>query len=116
MRSADGTVTADHVTVFLLARPTTGASTAANSASELEKVVAEGRVVIQQEGRRGTGNRLMYTAKNGSFTLTGGPPSIFDAEHGKVTGDSLTFFSHDDRVLVEGGNSAQSVTKARVIK
>jgi lipopolysaccharide export system protein LptA len=116
MRSADGTVTADHVTVFLLARPTSGAGSAANSASELEKVVAEGRVVIQQQGRRGTGNRLTYSAKNGSFTLTGGPPSIFDAEHGKVTGDSLTFFSHDDRVLVEGGNSAQSVTKARVIK
>jgi len=32
----------------------------------------------------------------------GGPPSIFDAERGKITGVSLTFFRGDDRVLVEG--------------
>ncbi len=115
MRSAEGIVTADHVTVFLQARGPV-ANSAAKTASELNKVMAEGQVVIQQEGRRGTGNRLIYLAKDGSFTLSGGPPSIFDAERGKVTGDSLTFFSHDDRVLVEGGKSAPSVTKARVIK
>ncbi|HET9697490.1 MAG TPA: LptA/OstA family protein [Terriglobales bacterium] len=116
MRSAEGTVTADHVTVFLQPRGQTSTSTAAKAASELEKVVAEGNVVIQQEGRRGTGRTLTYLAKNGRFVLTGNSPSIFDAEHGKVTGDSLTFFSHDDRVLVEGGKTAPSVTKARVIK
>ncbi len=116
MRSAEGTVTADHVTVFLQPRGQTSTNTAAKAASELEKVVAEGNVVIQQEGRRGTGRTLTYLAKNGSFVLTGNSPSIFDAEHGKVTGDSLTFFSHDDRVLVEGGKTAPSVTKARVIK
>jgi lipopolysaccharide export system protein LptA len=116
MRSAEGTVTADHVTVFLHPRGPASPNTAAKSASELDKVVAEGHVVIQQEQRRGTGNLLTYTAKDGSFKLTGGSPSIFDAERGKVTGDSLTFFSHDDRVLVEGGSNTQSVTKARVIK
>jgi lipopolysaccharide export system protein LptA len=115
MRSAEGTVTADHVTVFLQPRGP-AQSNNAKAASELEKVVAEGQVVIQLDQRRGTGNRLTYTAKNSSFTLTGDSPSIFDAERGKVTGDSLTFFSHDDRVLVEGGSSTQSVTKARVIK
>ena len=112
MRSAEGTVTADHVTVFLYPRGVA----ATKAASELDRVVAEGHVVIQQDQRRGTGDRLTYTAKDGSFRLTGGSPSIFDAERGKVTGDSLTFFSHDDRVLVEGGSSTQSVTKARVIK
>ena len=115
MRSAEGTVTADHVTVYLRPR-TAGSNSAKETASELEKVVAEGNVVIQQEGRRGTGNSLTYVAQNGSFTLTGGSPSIFDAEHGQVTGVSLTFFSRDDRVLVEGGKTAQSVTKAKVIK
>jgi lipopolysaccharide export system protein LptA len=116
LRSADGTVTADQVTVFL--QPHGGKSGPAGTdkaASQLDRIVADGHVVIQQEGRRGTGNKLVYLASNGSFTLTGGFPSIFDAEHGKVTGDSLTFFSHDDRVLVEGGN-APSVTKARVVK
>ena len=119
LRSSDGTVSADRATVYLLPRPQNpvGAkSPVENSASQLEKIAADGHIVIQQEGRRGTGNKLVYLAKDASFTLTGGPPSIFDAEHGQVTGVSLTFFSHDDRVLVEGGNSAPSVTKARVIK
>jgi len=116
LRSADGTVSADHATVYLLPRQATSKGPVENSASELEKIVAEGHVIIQQEGRRGTGDKLVYLAKDASFTLTGGPPSIFDAEHGKVTGVSLTFFSHDDRVLVEGGKSAPSVTKARVVK
>jgi lipopolysaccharide export system protein LptA len=116
MRSAEGTMTADHVTVYLQPRGLAQSNAAAKTASELERIVAEGHVVIQQEQRRGVGNRLTYVAKDGSFTLVGGSPSIFDAERGKVTGDSLTFFSRDDRVLVEGGSTTQSVTKARVIK
>jgi len=116
LRSAEGTITADRVTVFLQPHGTSTSDNAQKAASQLEKIVADGHVVIQQEGRRGTGNQLTYLAKDSSFTLSGGPPSIFDAEHGKVTGDSLTFFSHDDRVLVEGGKSAPSVTKARVVK
>ena len=116
MRSAEGTVTADHLTVYLHPRGSAASSQVARAASDLDKVVAEGNVVIQMDQRRGTGHQLTYTAKDSSFRLTGNSPSIFDAEHGKVTGDSLTFFSHDDRVLVEGGKTAQSVTKARVIK
>jgi lipopolysaccharide export system protein LptA len=115
MRSSEGAVSADRLTVFLRPRAE-NAKSPANEASTLDKVVAEGSVVLQQENRRGTGNRLVYSAGDASFRLSGGPPSIFDAEHGKVTGDSLTFFSRDDRVLVEGGKSAPSVTKARVIK
>jgi lipopolysaccharide export system protein LptA len=117
LRGADGTVTADNVTVFLVPRGKTTGNSVEKAASQLEKIVADGNIVIQQQARRGTGNKLVYLAKDGSFTLTGGPPSIFDAERGQVTGVSLTFYSHDDRVLVEGGGkSAPSVTKARVVK
>ncbi|MGZ4789078.1 MAG: LptA/OstA family protein [Terriglobales bacterium] len=116
LRSADGIVTADRVIVFLHPRGESPSDNAQKAASQLDRIVADGHIVIQQQDRRGTGNRLVYFAKDSSFTLSGGPPSIFDAEHGKVTGDSLTFFSRDDRVLVEGGNSAPSVTKARVVK
>jgi lipopolysaccharide export system protein LptA len=112
LRSADGTVSADHVTVYLQPR----GQTDERAASQLEKIVAEGHVMLQQQDRRGTGEKLTYLAKDGSFTLSGGSPSIFDAEHGQVTGVSLTFYSHDDRVLVEGSKTAQSVTKARVVK
>jgi hypothetical protein len=55
-------------------------------------------------------------ASEGKFVLTGGPPSIFDAERGKITGGSLTFFSLNDRVLVESSNSSPTVTQTRVAK
>jgi hypothetical protein len=50
------------------------------------------------------------------FVLSGGTPSIFDAERGKTRGDWLTFFRHDDRVLVEGKDSSPTVTQTRVAR
>ena len=117
LRSSDGTMTADTVDVYLKPRDQQQAvATQQTQASQLDRIVCQGNIVLQQPNRRGTGDRLVYTAADARFKLTGGPPSIFDAEHGQVTGDSLTFYSHDDRVLVEGGNTSPTVTKARVIK
>lgn len=112
MRGADATVTADRVDVFLRSR-SQGTSTVAPS--ELDHIVAEGHVLIQEPNRRAQGDRLVYTAAEQKFVLSGGSPSIFDAEHGTTTGDSLTFFSRDDRVLVEGKTSP-TVTQTRVAK
>jgi len=72
--------------------------------------------VVTQPNRQATGDRLVYTTEDDKFVLTGGPPSIFDAEHGKITGVSLTLFGHDDRVVVEGSNSAPTVTETRVAR
>jgi len=72
--------------------------------------------VATQPQRRVEGDHLVYTAGEDKFVLTGGSPSIFDAEHGKITGVSLTFFRHDDRVLVEGNNSSPTVTQTRVAR
>ena len=66
--------------------------------------------------RRATGQNLVYTAADDRFVMTGGPPSIFDAEHGKITGDSLTFYKRDDRVLVEGREASPTVTTTRVAR
>src|SRR5205807_6379292 len=88
----------------------------AQAPTQIDKIVAEENIRIQQPGRLATGQKLVYTAADEAFTLTGGPPSIFDAEHGKVTGDSLTFYNRDDRVLVEGGNSSPTVTQTRVAR
>jgi hypothetical protein len=59
---------------------------------------------------------LEYLAADEKFVLTGGSPSIFDAEHGKITGDSLTFFRRDDRVLVEGRETSPTTTRTRVAR
>ena len=116
MKGADTTVTAKRLDIYL--RPNmgqSGPSQPQSSPSQLEKAVASGGVVIQTPTRRATGENLSYIAAEGKFVLTGGSPSIFDAEHGKITGDSLTFFQRDDRVLVESSNSP-TVTRTRVAK
>jgi lipopolysaccharide export system protein LptA len=115
-KSADGTLTADHVTVYLLPREQKGSSSMGLAPSQLDRMVADGHVVLQQPTRHGAGQHLVYTASDGKFVFTGGPPSIFDAERGTIRGDSLTFFSRDDRVLVETNTSSPTVTQTRVVK
>jgi lipopolysaccharide export system protein LptA len=83
---------------------------------QLDHLVAKGNVVVKQPTRRADGKTLVYTAADDKFVLTGGPPSIFDAERGKITGVSLTFFRGDDRVLVEGEASTPVVTQTRVAR
>jgi lipopolysaccharide export system protein LptA len=89
---------------------------AVSKAGQLDHLVAQGDVVVIQPSRRAEGQNLLYTASDDKFFLTGGPPSIFDAERGKITGVSLTFFRADDRVLVEGKESTPVVTQTRVAK
>jgi len=86
------------------------------SPSQLDHMVAEGDVLVEEPGRRAEGQKLVYTAAEDKFVLTGGSPSIFDAEQGKITGVSLTFFRRDDRVLVEGEASSPVVTRTRVAR
>ncbi len=76
----------------------------------------EDKVFITQPTRHAAGDKLVYTASDEKFILTGGPPSIFDAERGKITGDSLTFYKHDDRVLVEGTQTSPAVTRTQVAR
>ena len=113
MKGADTTVATDKLDIFLQPRTANNGQSAAPS--QLDRAVASGNVAIQQPNRRATGENLVYTASEGKFVLTGGPPSIFDAERGKVTGDSLTFFQRDDRVLVES-KSSPTITRTRVAK
>jgi len=113
-KAADITITAKKMEAFLQARGL--ANQPLSEAGKLEKILAQDQVVITQPNRRATGDLLTYTAQNDKFVLTGGPPSIFDAEHGQITGVSLTFFRHDDRVLVEGNNSSPTVTQTRVAR
>ena len=84
--------------------------------SQIDHMVAVGKVVVTGPNRRAVGDRLVYTADDGKYFLTGKSPSIFDAERGTVWGDSLTFYSHDDRVLVESKRSSPTITRARTTK
>jgi lipopolysaccharide export system protein LptA len=111
----DMTITAKTLDVFLQAH-SESTSTTMNGLGKLDRVVANNQVMINQPKRQGTGDQLVYTAADDKFVLTGGPPSIFDAEQGKITGVSLTLFRHDDRVLVEGNAASPVVTQTRVAR
>jgi lipopolysaccharide export system protein LptA len=82
--------------------------------SEVEHATADGHVVVLQPGRRATGEHGEYFAGPGKIVLTGGPPSIHDVEKGFTTGQRLTLFVHDDRLLVDGGDGSPSLSQHRV--
>jgi lipopolysaccharide export system protein LptA len=82
--------------------------------SEVERATAEGHVVVVQPGRRATGQHGEYFAGPGKIVLVGGPPSIHDVEKGFTTGQRLTLFIHDDRLLVDGGEGSPSLSEHRV--
>jgi lipopolysaccharide export system protein LptA len=116
-KGSDAAMTADRMTVFLRPR---SESAVASSPGQVDRIVAEEKVVVTEPTRHATGERLVYTAAEDKFVLTGGPlsgpPSIFDAERGKITGDSLTFFRRDDRVLVEGRETSPTITRTQVAR
>jgi lipopolysaccharide export system protein LptA len=116
-RGPDMTLTSSQMEVFF-APASRSAKTAApaDTPAKLEKIIASGSVVVTQPTRHATGDKLTYTAEDDRFILTGGPPSIFDAERDKITGVSLTLFRRDDRVIVDGSSSLPAVTNTRVVR
>jgi lipopolysaccharide export system protein LptA len=112
----DGTVHADDAQVFLSEAP-------AGQPSALERMIATGNVMLAQPGRRGTGDKLVYTAADGNYILTGTlnkPPHATDTQHGTTTGAALVFRGGDDSVEVMSndaeGNTRRTVTDTRTPK
>ena len=126
-RSEDAAMTAGRADIFLTpaslsppgASPNPaargqGAGLPAMGPSQLERIVASTHVVVQQKDRRVEGDRLVYEAAKGVYQMTGGAPMLSDTVNGTVRGDSLTFYSRDDRVVVEGGDSSRAVTRTHI--
>ncbi len=123
-KGSDLTLTANRMDVFLAAQTPkpNGQSTVKDAAKDtastgkIERIVASGNVSVTQPGRQANGGNLTYIAAEDKLVLSGNSPSIFDAEHGKITGVSLTFFRHDDRVLVEGSTQLPAVTHTQMAR
>jgi lipopolysaccharide export system protein LptA len=101
------TVKSDHLDVFF-----TQANTV--EGSQVDHAVADGHVKVTQPSRVGTGEHADYFAGPGKIVLTGGTPTLIDEEKGTTTGQRLTFFIHDDRLFVDGGDHTPSLTRHRV--
>ncbi len=94
------------------------AKSAAKQNSQLDRIVATGHVVFTQPGRRGNGEKLIYSAGDGKYVLSGtetAPPQLWDRVHGTTTGEALIFSSQNDSVEVSGGKSS-AVTDTRAKK
>jgi lipopolysaccharide export system protein LptA len=117
-KSADFSISSEQMEVFLEPRgpAASGGGQSLGGTARLDRIVARNQVLVTQPTRRATGDQLVYIAVGDKFVLTGGPPCIFDAEHGKITGVSLTLFRTDDRVLVEGSDTSPSVSQTRVAR
>ncbi|MGA8528925.1 MAG: LptA/OstA family protein [Acidobacteriaceae bacterium] len=115
----DATIHADEARVYLKAKPKADQPATKNSpggaGSQLDHLVATGHVVFTEPGRNGAGEKLVYTADEGKYVLTGTPaepPRLRDREHGTTTGEALIFSSQTDKVDVVGGKSSV-VTETR---
>ncbi|MGC1363134.1 MAG: LptA/OstA family protein [Silvibacterium sp.] len=115
---SNGVIHADQAEVYLTPPPKIAGGEQANQQGQLDRIVATGHVVLTQPGRRGVGEKLVYTADNGRYVLTGSPanpPQVEDAAKGTTTGATLIFNSQDDSVVVSGGQSS-AVTETRTPK
>ncbi len=66
-------------------------------------MVATGAGEVEQPGRRATGGRLVYTASDQLFVLTGDgktQPKLVDAVRGTIAGAALQLHSGDDSIVV----------------
>jgi 3-deoxy-D-manno-octulosonate 8-phosphate phosphatase (KDO 8-P phosphatase) len=93
------TVRADKMTVFF-ASTNVATSVSTNSTRAVEKIIAEGAVVITTpENRRARSDHAEYTATDGKVVLTGRPQ--VQSVDGVVTGQRITFWRGQDKMDVE---------------
>ena len=110
----DGVLHAQEATVYLAPKDAaaTDQGTPISLGGHVDRIVATGAVEIEQPGRKATGDRLVYTANDRTFVLTGTkavPPKMVDETQGNVTGAQLRFRSGDDSVEVLGGDGQERV-------
>jgi lipopolysaccharide export system protein LptA len=122
-----GEVRGQRAAVLLL--PATAPSTAKHEPStdlesrpsplngSIDRIVVYGAVQLDQPGRHGTGDQLLYTAASGTYILTGtpaAPPHIVDAQQGNVTGATLLFGDAGSTIVVAGDPAAPKGKGGRV--
>jgi lipopolysaccharide export system protein LptA len=120
-----GEVRGQHAVTFLAAAhaPAVAPSASASATeptpfgSAIDRVIVYGTVQIDQPGRHGTGEQLLYTASKANYILTGTPSRpahIADAQQGSVTGATLIFADAGSTIVVAGEQGAPKGKGERV--
>ncbi len=111
-----GNAKSQSATVELLLLPLHNHAAEDGSAAQVDRVVAAGHVSVSSLGRRGIGDKLVYSSSSGEYVLTGtaaNPPRMTEPGRGTVSGDALIFNSRDGSVSIEGdGNKTTTETSA----
>ncbi len=68
---------------------------------QLQEIVAWGGVQITGKDSEAQGHRAVHYPSQEKVVLTGDLAQVIEALRGKVTGRQLTFFTGDDRLLIE---------------
>jgi lipopolysaccharide transport protein LptA len=87
------TVRADKMTVFFAG--------STNSTRQLQRILAQGGVVITMGDRKSTSDHAEYTGEDGKVVLTGNPQ--VKSPDGTVSGERITFWHGQDKMDVESG-------------
>jgi lipopolysaccharide export system protein LptA len=111
-----GTATVNSNEVELILLPPGNHAGKDGEQAQVDRMTARGNVSISSQGRRGTGEQLVYAGESGEYVLTGTasvPPRLTDPARGTVTGEALIFRSRDDSVSIEaGGRKTMTETTA----
>jgi hypothetical protein len=87
------------------------------SDNRLDKAYADGKVELQQSApgrtRTGTSEHAEYFTSEEKIILRGGSPMLVDSVKGNTRGDELTYFSSDDRLLVNGVPDRPATSRLR---
>ncbi len=88
-----------------------------SSSGSLERALAEGAVEISQRerdrSRRGASEQADYQVDQEKILLSGGHPQFHDSLRGSTRGRQLTYFSRDDRLLVDGEPAQPAISRIR---
>jgi lipopolysaccharide export system protein LptA len=89
----------------------------AGAENSLEKAYADGKVELLQSApgrtRTGTSEHAEYFVSDEKIILRGGSPMLVDSVKGNTRGDELTYFSGDDRLLVNGAPERPAASRLR---
>jgi lipopolysaccharide export system protein LptA len=85
--------------------------------SRINHALSDGDVEIVQfaadRRRIGKSEHAEYSTEEGRVTLTGGEPKLEDTKRGNTRGDKLTWYTDDERLVVEGAPRQTGKTRIR---
>lgn len=77
-----------------------------NADSRINHAIGDGKVEIVQYApdrqRLGSSEHAEYYTDEGKVILTGGEPKLNDTKRGNTRGDRLTWYTNNDRLVIEG--------------